>query len=127
LPTFSKNESGQPVQLPAAGLPDGLYSNQNRKMSKFWGALEWKILVYFMTIWNILLPFGIMYGHLVQFVVIWYIFPQFSMFGPRKNLATLSSSKNDGLTGWSAADNHSRIRLFCSRFSKWSKPFFTFS
>jgi hypothetical protein len=28
---------------------------------KFWTALEWKMLVHFMTIWNILRPFGIIY------------------------------------------------------------------
>jgi hypothetical protein len=34
-------------------------------------------LVYFMTIWNILWPFGIVCGHLLYF-------SQFEMFGPRK-------------------------------------------
>jgi hypothetical protein len=29
----------------------------------------------FMTIWNILRPFGIFYGNLLQFVVTWHIFP----------------------------------------------------
>jgi hypothetical protein len=38
----------------------------------------------FMTIWNILRPFGTFYGNLVQFVLIWYIFFRFGMFGPRK-------------------------------------------
>jgi hypothetical protein len=33
------------------------------------------MLVYFITIWNILWPFGIIYGRLVGFVVICYIFP----------------------------------------------------
>jgi hypothetical protein len=33
------------------------------------------MLVYFVNIWNILRPFGIIYGQLVQFAVIWYIFP----------------------------------------------------
>jgi hypothetical protein len=33
------------------------------------------MLVYFMTIWNILWPFDIIYGRLVQFVAIWYIYP----------------------------------------------------
>jgi hypothetical protein len=28
-----------------------------------------------MTIWSLLLPFGTIYDLLVQFVVIWYIFP----------------------------------------------------
>jgi hypothetical protein len=30
---------------------------------------------YFITISNILRPFGVLYGNLVWFVVIWYIFP----------------------------------------------------
>jgi hypothetical protein len=40
--------------------------------------LEWKMLLYFMTIWNILLPFGIIYirpidivcGNLVYFYIL---------------------------------------------------------
>jgi hypothetical protein len=34
-------------------------------LGKFWRALEWKMLVYFMTMWNILRPFAIIYGCLV--------------------------------------------------------------
>jgi hypothetical protein len=41
------------------------------------------MLAYFMTIWYILLPIGKFYGHLVHFVVIWYISP-FWYFVPRK-------------------------------------------
>jgi hypothetical protein len=52
--------------------------------------MEWKMLVYFKTIWNILRPFGIIYGRSIyQFVVIWCIFSQFGTIGPNKNLATL--------------------------------------
>jgi hypothetical protein len=43
------------------------------------------MLVYYMCIWSILRPLEIFYGHLVYFVVIWYIFPRFG----NKNLATL--------------------------------------
>jgi hypothetical protein len=65
------------------------------------------MLVYFMTIWNIKQPFGIIYGRLVKYVVIWYIFPQFGMFGARKNLATLGS---DGAKGWQEQEsNQNRI------------------
>jgi hypothetical protein len=39
--------------------------------------MEWKMLVYFMTIENILRPFGMVCGHLVNF-------SRFGMFGPRK-------------------------------------------
>jgi hypothetical protein len=40
-------------------------------LGKILRALEWKMLSYFMTIWNILLPFGIINGRLA----IWCIFP----------------------------------------------------
>jgi hypothetical protein len=51
--------------LPTA-LPDGLFRTKNPNLGKFWRALERKMLVYFMVIWNILLSFGILYGHLVM-------------------------------------------------------------
>jgi hypothetical protein len=30
--------------------------------------------------WYILRPFGLIYGHLVYFTVVWYIFPRFGIF-----------------------------------------------
>jgi hypothetical protein len=57
-------------------------------LGKFWMALDWKMLIYFMAIWNILWRFGILYNHLVHFVFIWYIFPV-SVTCAEKNLATL--------------------------------------
>jgi hypothetical protein len=59
--------------------------------------MQWKILVYFITIWSILRPLEIFYDHLVYFVVIWYILCSFGIFFPvlvfftKKNLATLKS------------------------------------
>jgi hypothetical protein len=41
------------------------FQTKNPNLGKFWSALEWKMLLYFMTIWNILRPFGIMGGRLV--------------------------------------------------------------
>jgi hypothetical protein len=41
------------------------FQTKNPNLGKFWMALEWKMLVYFMTICNILRPFGIIYGRLV--------------------------------------------------------------
>jgi hypothetical protein len=58
------------------------FQTKNPNFGKIWRVLEWKMLLYFMTIWNILRPFGIIYGLLVQFVVIWYVWTE-------KNLATL--------------------------------------
>jgi hypothetical protein len=67
-----------------AGLPDVIFSNQN--FGKYWNVLPWKMLVKFMAIWSILLPFRIIHGHLVYFVVIWVYF----LVGcTKKNLATL--------------------------------------
>jgi hypothetical protein len=42
------------------------FQTKNPNYGKFWVALEWKMLVYFMIIWNILRSFGIFYGHLVM-------------------------------------------------------------
>jgi hypothetical protein len=50
------------------------FQTKNPNLDKFWRALDWKILIYFMDIWNILQTFGIYYDHLVHFVFIWYIF-----------------------------------------------------
>jgi hypothetical protein len=64
------------------------FQNKNPNLGKFWRALEWKMLLYFMTIWNILRPFDITYGRWVQFLAIWYIFPILVCL----NLATLQQS-----------------------------------
>jgi hypothetical protein len=42
----------------------------------FWRALEWKLLVYFMTIWYSLWPFGVFFGPLVNFSPFWYVAPR---------------------------------------------------
>jgi hypothetical protein len=47
------------------------FQNKNPNLGKFWSALDWKLLINFMAIWNILLRFATFYGHLVNFVVIW--------------------------------------------------------
>jgi hypothetical protein len=60
---------------PQQGCQMVCFQTKNSNLGKFWRASEWKMLLHFMIIWNILWPFGIMYGSLVEFVVIWYIFP----------------------------------------------------
>jgi hypothetical protein len=42
------------------------FQTKNPNLGKFWRAFEWKMLVYFMAVWNILRSFGIFYGHLVM-------------------------------------------------------------
>jgi hypothetical protein len=40
-------------------------------LGKFWRALNGKMLIYLMAIWNILRTFGIFYDHVVRFLFIW--------------------------------------------------------
>jgi hypothetical protein len=65
----------------------------NPSLGKFWRALDWKMLIYFMAIWNILQTFGIFYDHLVYFEFIWSIFPLLVSCN-KKNLATLPTLHN---------------------------------
>jgi hypothetical protein len=65
--------------LSEPGLPDGKFSKRNPYLGKFWWAIEYKILVYYMNImeyftyiWYILWPIG-------NIVVIWYIFYRFGI------------------------------------------------
>jgi hypothetical protein len=67
------------------------FQTKNRTLGQFWRALQWKTIVYFVDIWSILRPFDILFGHLVYFVVIWYIFPLL-VNCTKINLATLAST-----------------------------------
>jgi hypothetical protein len=67
------------------------FQTKNPNLGKFWRVLQWKILVYFKTVWSILLSFEIFYGHLVYFMYVWsfgIFFPDL-VFGTKNNLATL--------------------------------------
>jgi hypothetical protein len=55
------------------------FHTKNPNLGKFWRALDWKMLIHFMTIWNILQTFGIFYNYLAHFVFIWYISPGFGI------------------------------------------------
>jgi hypothetical protein len=74
------------------------FQTKKSNLGKFRSALESKMLVYFMVIWNLLRSFGIFYGHLESFtviwyilwlfgnvVVIWYIFPRFGILCQEKS------------------------------------------
>jgi hypothetical protein len=61
------------------------FRTKNPNSGKFWRALEWKMLVYFMVVWNILRAFGIFYGHFGTVAVIWYVFPPFGIFCQEKS------------------------------------------
>jgi hypothetical protein len=49
------------------------FQTKNHNLSKFWRVLQWKMLVFCTALWSILRLFGIVCGHLVHFIVFWYI------------------------------------------------------
>jgi hypothetical protein len=59
----------------AQGCQIANFQTKNPNMGKFRRDLQWKMFVYIMVIWSIVLPFGIFCGHLACFIVIWYILP----------------------------------------------------
>jgi hypothetical protein len=50
------------------------FQTKNPNLGTFWRALEWIMFLYFIIIWNILWPFGIIYGSFELFLVIGNIF-----------------------------------------------------
>jgi hypothetical protein len=56
-------------------------------LGKFWSVLQMTMLVYFMAISSILMPFGKLCGHLVWLFGIF--FPFYIVRSTKKNLATL--------------------------------------
>jgi hypothetical protein len=64
------------------------FQTKNPNLGKFLRSLDWKVLIHFMAIWNILRTFGVFCDHLVYFVFIWYIFYGFGITY-QENLASL--------------------------------------
>jgi hypothetical protein len=78
------------VSLPRAGLPDGMFSNQNSQFGKILEGLAMEDVsifcghsVYLTVILYIFRPFTIVCGHLVYFSPFWYL------CCTKKNLASL--------------------------------------
>jgi hypothetical protein len=67
------------------------FQTKNPNWGKFWRVLQWNIHIGI----HIVCPFGRFYGHLVYFLIIWYISPV-SVCCRKKNLAALSLT----LTCW---------------------------
>jgi hypothetical protein len=55
------------------------FQTKNSNLGKFWRALEWKRLVYFIFVWNILRPLWYILWPFCNLVAIWYIFPRFGI------------------------------------------------
>jgi hypothetical protein len=54
------------------------------------------MLVNLIDIWSILRPFRVVYGHLLYFVLVWYIFPVLVRC-TEKYLASLTGNAESGL------------------------------
>jgi hypothetical protein len=59
------------------------FHNKNPNLGIFYRALEWKMPLYFIALWNYLWPFGTFYwqfgmfsSHLVYFSQFWYVVPR---------------------------------------------------
>jgi hypothetical protein len=64
------------------------FQTKNPNLGKIRRALDWKMLIYFMSIWNILQTFGMFYDPLVHLCSFGTFFPV-SVSCTEKNLATL--------------------------------------
>jgi hypothetical protein len=53
------------VSAPKQGCQMVYFQTKNPNLGTFWRALERKMFIYFVIIWNNLWPFGIIYGSLV--------------------------------------------------------------
>jgi hypothetical protein len=58
------------------GYQMAYFQTKNPKLGKLWRVLQYKMLVYF-------IPFGLLYGHLVYFVAVWYVIWLFAIYFSR--------------------------------------------
>jgi hypothetical protein len=65
---------------PIQGCQMVYFLTKKSNLGKFWSVLKGNLLIYFMAIWSILRPNCIFYCNMVNFVVVWYIFPRFGLF-----------------------------------------------
>jgi hypothetical protein len=83
--TLTPEQSVFFTQKTCQGCQMVYFHTQNPDLGRFWRALEWNMLLYFITIWNILRPFVIIYGRLVYIVFCHLVyFSSFGIFEPRK-------------------------------------------
>jgi hypothetical protein len=80
-----------------------IFRPKNRHLGKFCRALDWKMLIHFMAIWNILQTFGIFYNQLVHFLLNWYIISGFGIMLKEK------SGNPDSSVFWNSSQNGGRI------------------
>jgi hypothetical protein len=82
-----KDLATRDVSICPQGCQMVYFQTKNPNLGKFWRVFQWNVLVYFKSVHS----FAVYYGHLVYFLVIWYIFPVL-VCCCNKNLATLLST-----------------------------------
>jgi hypothetical protein len=70
------------------------FQSKNPNLGKFWRALQWNMLVYLMASLYFY-QICIVCGHLVDYMVVWYIFPRFGMMYQEKSGNPDMSRKKD--------------------------------
>jgi hypothetical protein len=81
---FAKKRTEQ-FSTPLQGCQMVCFQTKNPNLRKNSRASDWKILIYFMAVWNILRIFGIFCDHSVHFVFIWYILSGFVIMHHEKS------------------------------------------
>jgi hypothetical protein len=61
------------------------FLTKNPILGKIFRALDWTMLIYFMSVWNVLRIYEIFYDHLAHFVFIWCIFSGFGNMHKEKS------------------------------------------
>jgi hypothetical protein len=99
---------GQLCMSVSLGCQMVYFRTKNPNLWKFSSAfLDWKLLIYFTTIWSILQTFGIFYDHLVRFVFFWYIFAGYCIIYQEK-------SGNPGVSSCVA-----KVQIVKTFFARW--------
>jgi hypothetical protein len=89
-----------------------IFKQKIPNLGKFWMALDWKMFICVMAIWNILRTVWKFFDHLVHSVFIWYIFPVLASC-TKKNLATLPSAL------WVYPQSEELVKKSRQKSSKW--------
>jgi hypothetical protein len=67
------------------GCQMAYFQNKNPNLGRLWRVLEWKMLVYFISIWSILRPFSIFFVLFGKFYNHLDIFPRFGVLYQEKS------------------------------------------
>jgi hypothetical protein len=108
-----------------AGHRTVYFQTKNPNLGKFWRALDSKMLINLMSIWNTLQTFEIFYDNLVHFEIIWYIFYSFGIWQPWSRRSRVRSRVRNFIHFLKRTDNyfcrgtkfHPQVQIFSRNWS----------